>query len=125
MPSSGISRIARGETLELGVDAEARADLDVAVAHARVEAVQRADRRAAVDLALEVVDAAVAGTDEALGGGHEAHRAAEVHAARRDRDVRVVLVARLVVELGAVLADVDGRLADVADAAHERQRARD
>ena len=31
----------------------------------------------------------------------------------------------LVVEVGVVLADVDGRLADVADAAHERQRPRD
>jgi hypothetical protein len=67
----------------------------------------------------------VAGTDEALGGLDEAHRAAEVHAPRRDRDVLVVLVTRLVVEVGVVLADVDGRLADVADAAHERERSRD
>jgi hypothetical protein len=67
----------------------------------------------------------VAGADEALRGLDEADRAAEVHAARRDRDELVVLVALLVVEVGVVLADVDRRLADVADAAHERQRPRD
>ena len=43
-----LARVAGREALELGVDAEARADLDRAVAHARVEAVERADRRAAV-----------------------------------------------------------------------------
>src|SRR5439155_16343515 len=48
------------EALELGVDRVARPDLDLAVADARVEVVQRADRRAAGDAAGEVVDAAVA-----------------------------------------------------------------
>ena len=86
MPSSG-SPGSRGEKRSSSlVDGEARADLDAGRAHARVEAVERADRRAAVDLAAEVVDAAVARADEALGGLDEAHRAAEVHAARRDRD---------------------------------------
>ena len=54
------------EALELGVDAEARADLDARRRDARVEAVERAHRRAAVALAVEVVDAAVARADEAL-----------------------------------------------------------
>src|SRR6476619_6771641 len=48
-------------------DREAGTDLELAVAHAVVEAVQRAHRRTAVDLALEVVHAAVARADEPLG----------------------------------------------------------
>ena len=108
-PSSGIPGSRGEKRAQLGVQAVARADLDLAVAHARVEAVQRAHRRAAGDLALEVVDAAVARADEALGGFDVAHRAAEVHAARRDRDVVVVLVLDLGIELVVVLAHVDGR----------------
>ena len=47
MPSRA-SPGSRGEKrLQLGVHGEARADLDLAVADARVEAVERADRRAA------------------------------------------------------------------------------
>src|SRR3954463_10356693 len=99
-----LAGVARREALQLGVDAEARPDLDVAVAHARVEAVQRADRRAAGALALEVVDAAVAGTDEARRGLDVADRAAEMHAARRDRDVVAVLILGHAVAVLVVLA---------------------
>src|SRR4029079_377576 len=42
-----LARVARREALELAVDRVARADLDLAVARARVEAVRRADRRPA------------------------------------------------------------------------------
>ena len=88
MPSSGLAGVAGREALSSELTRVARADLDVAVAHARVEAVERAHRRAAGDLAVEVVDAAVARADEALGGLDVADRAAEVHAARRDGDER-------------------------------------
>src|SRR5919197_5049487 len=91
----GLARVAGREALELAVDREARPDLELAAADAGVEAVERADGRAAVHLAAEVVDAAVAWAHEAPGGFDEADRAAEVHAARRDRDELVVLVGRL------------------------------
>ena len=116
MPSSGSTRVARREPLQLGVDRVARAEIDVAVAHERVEAVERAHRRAAGDLAAEVVDAAVARADEALGGLDVADRAAEVHAPRRQRDVVVQLVVRLGVDRRVALAHVGDRLAGLADA---------
>src|SRR3712207_8262037 len=50
--------------------------------------------------------------DEALRGGGVADGAAEVHAPRGDRDVLVVLVALLGVDLVVAGADVDRRLAD-------------
>src|SRR3712207_3588320 len=82
-----LSRVAVGrEPLELAVDGVARTDLDLAVADPDVEPVQRADRRTAVDLAGEVVDAAVARADEALGGLDVPDGAAEVHAAGREGD---------------------------------------
>ena len=68
MPSSG-SPGSRGEkrrssllTLKRGPTSTFSPD------HARVEAVERAHRRAADAAAEQVVDAAVAGADEALGG---------------------------------------------------------
>ena len=124
MPSRSCAGIAVGrEAPELAVDRVARADLDLAVAHAGVEAVERADRRAAGDLALEVVDAAVARADEALRGVDVAHRAAEVHAARGDRDDRPS--SRAVGSGGASIsglraAHVDRGLADLADALRRR-----
>src|SRR5262249_19759680 len=72
-----LARVARREDLELAVDRVARADLDEALLDARVEAVQRAHRRAADDRAAEVVDAAVARADEALSGLDVVDRAAE------------------------------------------------
>ena len=95
MPPGELAGIAGADRLELGGDAEAGADLDGVVDDAGLEAVERADRRAADDLALEAVDAAVAGADEVAGGLDEADRAAEVGAAGRDRDV---LVGGLLVE---------------------------
>src|SRR6185436_683781 len=74
-----LAGVARGEALELAVDRVARSDLELTVAGARVEAVERADRRTAVDLAAEVVDAAVARADEAPRGRDEPHRAPKVH----------------------------------------------
>ena len=55
-----VRGIARRETFQVGVQREAGAELDAAGAQAGVEAVERPHRRAADDLALEVVDAAVA-----------------------------------------------------------------
>ena len=83
---------------------------------ARVEAVERAHRRAALDLALEAVDAAVAGADELLRRLDVAHRAAEVGAAGGDRDVGLRVLALDDLVLASVeLADVDRGLARVAD----------
>jgi hypothetical protein len=62
----------------------------------------------------------VARADEARGGLHEAHRAAEVHAARGDGDVLVVLVGLVGVDLRIALADVGRRLAGLADAVDDR-----
>ena len=112
MPSSG-SPGSRGEKRSSSRLTEKRGPIStLAVAHARVEAVERAHRRAAVDLALEVVDAAVARADEALRGLDVADRAAEVHAARGDRDELLVLevLGQLVgVDLRVALAHVDRR----------------
>ena len=66
----------------------------------------------------------MARADEALGGLDEAHRAAEVHAARGDRDERLLAVGRAV-DLLVARPHVDGRLADLADARHDRDDARD
>ena len=63
-------------------------------AHAGVEAVERAHGRAAVDLALEVVDAAVARAHEPLRGLDVAHGAAQVGAAGGDGHVRLRLARR-------------------------------
>src|SRR5215203_920994 len=85
-PVDVLGRVAiRREATELGVDGVARAELDLAVAHAGVEAVERPHGRPARDAAREVVDAAVARADEALRGVDVAHRAAEVIASGRDR----------------------------------------
>src|ERR1700733_4516715 len=64
-----LAWITRGEGDELIVDRVARAKLDQPglLVVAGVEPVQRAHRRTTDDLAAEVVDAAVAGADEALG----------------------------------------------------------
>src|SRR3712207_7956349 len=59
-----LARVPRREAAQLGVDAVARADLQLAVDHARVEAIERADRRAAGAHAAEVVDAAVTRSEE-------------------------------------------------------------
>src|SRR4029453_17653677 len=90
-------------------------------ANARVEAVERADGRAAGHLPGELVDAAVARADEALRRLDVADRAAQVHAAGGDGDELVVLVLDRAVDLLVVLADVDGRLADLAHVALDRQ----
>ena len=58
--------------------------------------------------------------DEVAGGGDEADRAAEVSAAGRDRHV----LGRVLVEVGAALADVDGALAGLADALDDRDHLR-
>src|SRR4051812_14262041 len=104
-----------GEARELRVDRVARADLDLAVAHAGVEVVERPDRRATGDAAREVVDAAVTRTDEAVGGRRPADGAAEVHAAAGERDERLDRQLRAV-DLLVVRPDVRGGLADLADA---------
>ena len=62
----------------------------------------------------------MARADEALGRLHEAHRAAQVHAARGDRDVLVVLVGLVGVDLRVALADVGRRLAGLPDAGDDR-----
>src|SRR5829696_9184933 len=118
-----LARVAGTDGIEAVGDAVARADLDLPVGDSRLEAVERPDRRASDPLADEPVDAAVAGTDEVPGGLHEAHRAAEVSTAGRDRDVLVARLGRvaLLLRFGRVrdlrisLADVGGGLAGLAD----------
>ena len=107
--------------MELGVDRVARPDLDQPgrLVQARVEAVERADRRPAGDHPADVIDAAVARADEALGGGHPPHWAAEVHAARGQRDEVVVLVLGLLVDRGVARAHVGDRVAGLAHPGHE------
>src|SRR5207248_2037348 len=93
------------------------ADLDQAggIVEAGVEAVGRTNRRATGDHSAEVVHAAVARADEALGGGHVAHRAAEVHATRGQRHETVVLVLGLLVDARVARPDVGDRVAGLAD----------
>src|SRR5437764_3930566 len=62
-----LGRIARREAPQLGIDRVARTDLDQAVLHAGVEAVERADRWTTGHHAAEVVDTAVTRADEPLG----------------------------------------------------------
>ena len=120
---SSFSPGSRGEKRSSSrVDAVARADLDLPLLDSRLEAVERAHRRAVDDQALEVVDAAVTGTDEALGRLDPPHRAAEVRAAGRDRDV---LALALALEERVALAHVDGRLARLAHAGGDGDRARE
>src|ERR1035437_4622147 len=96
-----LTRVAGGEAAQLAVDAEARAEFHVAAAPARVEGIGRADGGPSDTAAEQVVDAAVAGADEALGRVHPAHRAAQVRTAAGDRDVGRAPV---------VGVDVDGRV---------------
>src|SRR3954471_7238998 len=127
-PVERLARQARArEALELGVDRVARPDLDLAVADAGVEVIERAHRRAAGHLAAEAVDAAVARADEARRGLRPAHRAAEVHAAAGDRDERLGFLRRRVqlVVIRVARAHVDGRLADLADALDRGDHARE
>jgi hypothetical protein len=63
----------------------------------------------------------VARTDEPLGGSDEADGAAEVHAARGERDPVVVLVDGLLVDLRIALAHVGDRVAGLADALDDRE----
>ena len=132
--TDAVERLARiavaREAREARVDRVTGADLDLTVAHPCVEVVERAHRRPAGHLTLEAVDPAVARADEALRRGRPAHRAAQVHAARGDRDDRRVGRRRrgdalALVELRVAAADVDGRLADGADALRGRDDARD
>src|SRR6185437_17152423 len=67
-PAGELAGVAGADGLQLRGDAVARPDLDLALLHAGLEAVERAHRRAADPLALEVVDAAVARADEVAGG---------------------------------------------------------
>jgi hypothetical protein len=62
----------------------------------------------------------MARADEAPRRLHEAHRAAEVHAARGDRDELVELVGLVGVDLVVALADVRRRLAGLPDAVDDR-----
>ena len=117
-----LARVARREPLQLRVDAVARAELDLPVLDPGLEAVERPHGRAALDLAVRVVHAAVAGAHEPLRRADPAHRAAEVRAAGRDRDELVRVVRP--VDLGVALAHVGGRLAGLADAPGD-QRDRD
>src|SRR5215213_8685939 len=126
-PVEVVGRVARvWEALQLRVEREALADLDPPPGHARIEPVERAHRRAALDLSLEAVDAAVARTDELLRGLDVAHRTAEVGAARGNRDVGRIRALALdpLVLLRIVLAQVDGRLAGVADLRHQTDHLR-
>src|SRR3954454_10266167 len=116
-PAGELAGIPGLDRLELGRDAVARAELHLALLDPGLEAIQRAHGRPADDLSLEVVDAAVAGTDEALRRGHVVHRAAEVSAAARDRDVRV----RILVLLRRALAHERGRLPRLADPLDDRE----
>src|SRR4051812_1095231 len=101
-PVEVLARIAVArEPLELAVDGGARAHLDLAVADAGVEVVERPHRRTAGDLAAEVVDAAVARADEPRRGLRPADGAAEVHAPRGERDERLLRVERAVDRLVA------------------------
>ena len=102
-----LAGVAWREAAQFTIDREARPNQHRVVLKLRVKAVERAYRRATGNLADDVVDASVTWADEALSSGREANRAAEVHAERRDRDVVVVLIARLGIELRVVLADVD------------------
>ena len=120
-PSRGSPGVARREPLQLGVDAVARAELDLPLLDAGDEPVERAHRRAAGHLALEVVDASVAGADEPRSRHHPAHGAAEVRTASRDRHEAARLLTR---QRGAGLADVGGGLAGLADAGRDRDRPR-
>src|SRR4051794_38226372 len=102
------------EAVEVGVEREARTDLYAAVLDPGVEAVERADRWATRHLARGAIDAAVARADEALRRLDVADGAAQVHAAVRDGDVR--LIQQLLAVLGPVgLPHIDGGLAAVAD----------
>src|SRR5262245_41333324 len=87
-PAGVLARVASAHRLERVGHAEARAELHLAAADPGLEAVERPDRRAADLLALEVVDAAVAGADEVARRGHELDRAADVRAPRGERDER-------------------------------------
>jgi hypothetical protein len=107
-----LAGVAGANRLELRGDAVARPDLDLALAHASLELIERPNRRPADPFALEVVDTAVAGADEVAGGLDEAHRATEVGAAIRDGDK----LARFLIQLLGAAADVGGGLAGVADA---------
>src|SRR5436190_3535383 len=118
-PAGVLAGIASAHRVELRGDAVAGAEQHLAVADARLEAVERADGRAADHLALEVVDAAVAGADEVARRGDEVHWATDVRAAAGDRDVAV----RVLVEgrLRNAPADESGRLARLTDPRHQRE----
>src|SRR3954451_3845121 len=119
-----VRRVARLELLELRVQREPLAHEHAPVLDLGLEAVERADRRAAGDGAVELVDAAVARADEALRRLHVADRAAEVHAPRGDRHVGVLEELPGGVAARVALADVDGGLAGLArvgvDRGHHR-----
>src|SRR5262245_21667800 len=86
-PTRELARVAGADGFELGGDAVAWAEFDLAAQDAGLEAVQRADRRAADDFSFEVVDAAVAGADEVPCSLDEPDRAAEMGAAVGHGDV--------------------------------------
>ncbi len=82
--AAAVERLAgqsRREVAQLAVDAEARPHFDVLAGDAGVEAVERPHGRPAHPAAEQVIHAAVARADEALGGVHPANRAADVRAA--------------------------------------------
>src|ERR687898_2000287 len=118
-PAGELAGVSGADWVQLRGDAEARADLDLAViARAGLETVQRPHGRSADHLAVEVIDAPVARADEVAGCLDEADRAAQVRAAGGDGDKAVLALALVV---AAAPADVGGRLAGLADAGYGRQ----
>src|SRR3954447_10535630 len=118
-PVERLARVTRREALKAVVDAVARTYLQASSSYAREETIERPGRRSARPDAAEVVDAPVAGTDEVAGRLYEAHRTADVRAARGDRYVLVPAVARLGVDLGIAPADVDRGFTGLADVRHQ------
>src|SRR3954454_12039191 len=82
-PAGELARVTRANGIELRRHAVARAHLHLAVGHPGLEAIEGANRWAADDLPLEVVDATVTGADEVLGGRDVVHGTTQVRATGR------------------------------------------
>jgi hypothetical protein len=111
-----LSGVTRGEAFELAVHGESPGvELHPALTNTGWEAIERSDWRPTHTPTQQIVDATMARADEALGGIDPAHRAAEMRAARGDRDVGRGAIVGVGVERVVVLAHVGGRLAGLAD----------